>query len=122
MTPKRNYPMKPIINSTELIAACGLYCGACKKYLKDKCPGCTKNRTATWCKIRQCCRNNGYKTCAECDMNISKCKYHKTFINKLYSFIFNSDRPACIRYIRRNGEKAYAERMTWEEQMSIRRR
>lgn len=122
MYSKPHFSMKPIINSTELIAACGLYCGACKKYQKDKCPGCRKNRTATWCHIRRCCWKNGYNTCAECEVDASKCKYHNTFMGKLCSIIFNSDRPACIRYIRKNGEEAYAERMSWEELMTIRRR
>jgi hypothetical protein len=43
-------------------------------------------------------------------------------MGKLCSIIFNSDRPACIRYIQKSGEEAYAERMSWEELMTIRRR
>lgn len=41
---------KTITASTDHIAACGLYCGACRKYLNDKCPGCRQNDRATWCK------------------------------------------------------------------------
>jgi phage FluMu protein Com len=38
--------MKQIVSSPELIALCGLYCGACKAYLSDKCPGCRENNKA----------------------------------------------------------------------------
>ncbi len=30
--------MKEIVQNTDLIAYCGLYCGACKSYLMEKCP------------------------------------------------------------------------------------
>lgn len=46
--------MKNIESDKELIAACGLYCGACRKYLAEKCPGCRLNEKAAWCKIRSC--------------------------------------------------------------------
>jgi hypothetical protein len=26
------------LNNPQLIAACGLYCGTCSKYVKEKCP------------------------------------------------------------------------------------
>ena len=32
--------MKNIKADKAMIAVCGLYCGACRKYLMDKCPGC----------------------------------------------------------------------------------
>ena len=37
----------------KMVAACGLYCGACKKYRMGKCSGCHKNKKASWCKIRK---------------------------------------------------------------------
>lgn len=110
------------INSPELIAACGLYCGACRKYKKGKCRGCAENEEATWCKIRKCCLKNGFHTCAECNTDVKECKHHNTFINKLVSTMFNSDRAACIRYIRNNGEVRFAEKMSWDEQMTFRKR
>lgn len=51
---------KTITASVERIAACGLYCGACRKYLKGKCLGCRQNDKAAWCKIRQCCQAKGF--------------------------------------------------------------
>ena len=32
------------------VAACGLYCGACRKFVKGQCPGCWENKKADWCK------------------------------------------------------------------------
>ena len=58
--------MKEITINPQQIAACGLYCGACKKFL-------------------------------------------------------NSDRAACIRYIRENGEDAFAEKMAKDQQMTMKR-
>lgn len=94
------------------IGACGLYCGACRKYAGGKCPGCRDNENASWCKIRKCCQEKGFHTCAECDKDVKECKIHNNFIGKVFALIFRSDRAACIRNIRENGEQAYAEEMT----------
>ena len=32
--------------SAEHVAACGLYCGACRKFVKGQCPGCKANTKA----------------------------------------------------------------------------
>ena len=47
--------MPAIQVNTDLVAHCGLYCGACKSYLNGKCKGCHENSKAAWCKIRSCC-------------------------------------------------------------------
>jgi len=117
-----------ITNSTELIGACGLYCGACRKYRKGRCPGCASQADSVlekWpqrCRIRRCCREQAFHTCAECDTDVTVCRHHNTFVNRLVSTMFNSDRAACIRYIRKNGEERYATKMSWEEQMTFRKR
>lgn len=121
------------INSTELIAACGLYCGACRKYKRGKCQGCSPQADGTaehrstdnWlhkCRIRRCVQEKAYHTCAECETDVKECKHHNTFINRLVSMMFNSDRAACIRYIKHNGEERYAEKMSWNEQMTFRKK
>lgn len=57
----------PVIQiDTELVARCGLYCGACKSFLAGKCKGCRENSKATWCKVRACCGEKQIKSCAEC--------------------------------------------------------
>ena len=50
--------MKEIVTDTGLIAYCGLYCGACGRYRKDRCPGCHENEKAAWCRVRTCCRES----------------------------------------------------------------
>lgn len=103
--------MKNIEIDEQLIAACGLYCGACRKYLVEKCPGCHRNEKATWCKIRTCVVNHDFCTCAECDKNVVECKTYSNLIGRIFAFLFKSDRPACIRYIREHGERAFADEM-----------
>ena len=113
--------MKAIQTDKQTIAACGLYCGACRKYRTDKCPGCHKNEKASWCKVRQCCMEQGFRTCAECNKDVRTCHHYNNFISKVFAFIFRSDRPACIRYIREHGEQAYAEEMTRRGQQTMKR-
>lgn len=104
--------MKNIESDRQLIAACGLYCGACRKYLAEKCPGCRLNEKAAWCKIRTCVLRNGFRSCAECSKDVTDCKTYSNLIGKIFAFVFRSDRPACIRYIREHGEEAFADEMT----------
>lgn len=105
----------------ELIAYCGLYCGACRKYVAGKCLGCRKNEKAQWCKIRICCMNNHYSSCADCKMNPHDCKKFNNFFSKLFALIFKSDREACVRRIRAIGEDKYAQEMIEKGQMTIKR-
>ena len=113
--------MKEITVDINMIAACGLYCGACKKYRMGKCLGCHENEKASWCKIRKCCMEKGIHTCAECQMDVKNCRIHNNLIGKFFAFVFRSDRPACIRYIRENGEQAFAEEMTKRGEQTMRK-
>lgn len=112
---------KEIKTDKELIAYCGLYCGACSKFIKGICPGCRKNYKATWCRIRICCNNNNYHTCAECQMNTHDCKKFNNFFSKLFAFIFKSDRDACIRRINNIGEDNYTKEMSDKGIMTIKK-
>ena len=114
--------MKRITNDPQHIAACGLYCGACRKFLNGKCPGCKENEKASWCKIRKCCRERGIHTCAECDKDVKECKIHNNLVGKLFAFLFSSDRTACIHYIKEHGEDAFAKTMADKKQMTIKKR
>ena len=118
---KEEIIMKEITVDTKKIAACGLYCGACKKNRMGKCPGCHENEKASWCKIRKCCMEKGFHTCAECEMDVKDCRLHNNLIGKFFAFVFRSDRPACIRYIRENGEQAFAEEMTKRGEQTMRK-
>lgn len=113
--------MKEITVDTKMIAACGLYCGGCKKYRMGKCPGCHKNEKASWCKIRKCCQRKGFHSCAECEMDVKLCSLHNNLIGKFFAFVFRSDRPACIQYIREHGEQSFAEEMTRRGEQTMRK-
>jgi len=115
--------LKKIVADKNLIAYCGLYCGACKKYLKGRCSGCHQNEGATWCKVRNCCIENSYLSCADCKefSNQSKCKMFNNFISKVFALIFRSDRQACIDLIKEKGYEHYAQKMISTEEMVIKR-
>lgn len=114
--------MKEIKSDKELIAYCGLYCGACKKYLSEKCPGCKKNEKASWCKPRKCCAENNYSSCADCTkMAIDDCKEFNSFIAKMFSIIFRSNRKACISKIKDIGYDSFANEMATNKIVTIKR-
>lgn len=105
------------------IAFCGLYCNQCQKFKNNKCPGCAKNTKATWCQIRTCNINNNFKNCAFCTQpGPEKCKLFNNKIGKVFGLLFNSDRHACIKLIRKNGYEQYASIMELNKQMTIKRR
>lgn len=94
--------------SEKLVAACGLYCGACPRYLQRKCPGCAKYDKATWCKVRSCCAEHGYISCADCTiMPLAECKKFNSFMAKIFGLIFKSDRKGCIARIREAGYEQF---------------
>jgi len=116
--------MREVVANKELIACCGLYCGACKKYLAEKCPGCAGNTRATWCKTRDCCAEHHFSTCAECTLfkDPRDCKKVHNAFSMVFSVLFNSNRPACIECIRAEGPEAYAKKMADRRAMTLPRR
>jgi hypothetical protein len=114
---------KQITNEVKLIAFCGLYCAACGKYLNGKCKGCPENEKATWCAVRTCCKNNNYKSCADCKefSNAMDCKKYNNFMSKVFGFIFRSDRNACIEMIKKEGYENFAKYMTENRLQSMKR-
>jgi hypothetical protein len=111
--------MNTIKNDVKLIAYCGLYCGACGKFINGKCPGCAENAKATWCGNRNCCIKNGYASCADCKeyKDVMQCKNYNSFMAKVFGFIFKSDRAACISLIkekRYEGFSAYMSEKGWQ--------
>ena len=116
--------MKTIVADTNLIAACGLYCGACKRYLNEKCPGCRENvKAAKWCKPRTCCLEKRYQSCADCKQYslVMECKDYNNFIAKIFGFIFRSNRKACIDMIKDKGYEGFAEYMAEQRLQSLKR-
>ena len=105
--------MREIVADVKQVGCCGLYCGACGAYLKEKCAGCHESKKRDWCSIKACCAQKGFWTCAECDQHEDPCECDKAqcLISKIIGFFTKSDRPACVRQIRETVLKAYATKM-----------
>ncbi|HOP31652.1 MAG TPA: DUF3795 domain-containing protein [Spirochaetota bacterium] len=114
---------KEIKINTDNVAYCGLYCEACGKYQKGKCPGCAGNEKATWCGIRKCCITNNFKSCAECKTytDLHECKDFHNPISRVIGFVFRADRFGCIDYIKKNGYDNFAKHMAEQGRMSMKR-
>lgn len=109
--------------NSALVACCGLYCGNCKRYTNGKCPGCRENEKASWCKARKCCIENGYRSCADCMTSKPEdCPKFSNWVSSVFEFVFRSDRPASIRYIREYGPENYAARMCASKQMVFKKK
>lgn len=115
--------MKEVVANTYLVAYCGLYCGACKRYLTGSCPGCHENSKASWCKIRSCNIEKGYNSCADCKefANPMECRKFNNFMSKIFALIFKSDRAACIEKIKATGMEEFARFMAENRLQSIRK-
>lgn len=114
---------KTIRADKELIAYCGLYCGACPRFIKGKCAGCRESEKLSWCKIRDCNRDHGYHDCSDCtQMDFSDCKLNHNLMASFFGLIFNSDRDACVAKIREVGKEGYAGYMAENGKMSFKRR
>lgn len=115
--------MQDVTMNTELVACCGLYCGACKSYLHSKCRGCRENAKAAWCKVRSCCLEQQITTCAECSAfpNTTACNRYNNFISRLFGWVFDSDRAACIAQIKRIGLGGHAKAMAETKARTIKR-
>jgi hypothetical protein len=115
--------MRDVVADTGLVAYCGLYCGACGAYLKEKCPGCHKNVKAGWCKIRACCMGKNIASCAACNefKDQKECKKFNNIVSKLFAIVFKSDRPACIAQIKTLGLEGHAKKMAELKKQTIKR-
>lgn len=103
----------PIATNPELVAACGLYCAACRSFRKGRCAGCRENQKATWCKVRLCCKEHERASCAACTEHADPvaCGIHNNLISKVIGVVLNSDRRACVMRIRELGPGAFASMM-----------
>ncbi len=108
--------------NVQLVSKCGLYCANCKMATNGKCGGCEANEKASWCKVRACCIENGYGSCADCTTtNPHECKKFSNFISSFFEFFFRSDRKASIDFIRENGRESFIHIMIDQKQMAIRK-
>ncbi len=78
-----------IKNDSQLIAYCGLYCGACGKYLKGKCPSCKQIQGKHWCNIRTCNIDQQFSSCVDCSLETpNACRKFNNPISKIFALIF----------------------------------
>jgi hypothetical protein len=115
--------MKAAVLDPALVARCGLYCGACRSYRRGRCPGCRENEKAGWCKIRACCAEHGYTTCADCRefTNPNDCGKFNNVFAKVFALVLRSDRAACVAQIRELGLEGHARAMAAGGRQTIRR-
>lgn len=118
-----DFEMPETLAKPELVAYCGLYCGACRSYTKGKCAGCHENAKASWCTVRSCCIENGFSSCADCRAHSDPngCMKFNNFMSRLFGFVFKSDRAACIEQIRQSGISGHAEIMAGKNIHTIKR-
>lgn len=98
-----------------LVSYCGFYCGACPTFLKGKCEGCKGNNTKCAvgykaCKVRPCCIENNYSSCAECNKyeSVKNCKIYNPVLINLFQFLLKSSRRKGIEMIKDKGEEEFA--------------
>jgi len=110
---------KQIDKDEKLIAYCGLYCGACPTYIKGKCEGCRGDSSKCavlykQCKVRPCCADNGFFTCADCTIYAStkECKKYNPLLLKIASWVESSDRSKAIEMIKAKGRADFLTFMT----------
>ena len=115
--------MKEIIIDQEFVSYCGLYCGACKNYLKEKCPGCRTDGKYKKCKMRPCCLENNYRSCADCTEfgNVKDCNKYTNSLWNFLEFLFRTNRTACIDFIRKNGYEQFARYMAENKLITFKR-
>ena len=104
------------LNKTKLIAPCGMNCGICYAYLRDKnkCPGCRFLITEmpisiARCKIRNCdyVKSEEVKFCFKCPDY--PCKNLKN-LDKRYRTKYNMSEIENLEYIKKNGVRKFVEK------------
>ena len=103
------------------IAACGRFCGACPKYIKKKCVGCTKRESDGLCKVRSCAVEHHCANCAECVYfdYVEKCKVFNSARMKLRAKLSGDDFHASVERLRAIGEMKYSVEMQVKKARAI---
>jgi hypothetical protein len=112
---------KEIVQNISLIAACGLYCGACGSYTKGRCPGCKENTKASWCKVRSCCIEKSIDNCSQCTEyeNPQDCGKYNSLISNLIGFVTGTKRSLNIEAIKQKGSEGFVAFMSEKKWQSI---
>lgn len=112
--------------NTNLVSYCGFYCGACPALKKGKCEGCKGNSTKCAigykaCKVRPCCLENNYSSCADCKKydSVKDCKTYNPFLINSLQFLLKSSRRKGIEMIKEKGEVEFVKFMTQKGWVTI---
>jgi hypothetical protein len=114
MTTDPQNQSEPTTDNESFIAYCGLYCKACPSFTSGKCDGCRGDSTKCavlykQCKVRPCCRENGFFTCADCTIypSVKECKKYNPLLLKIAAWVESSDRSKAIDMIQTKGRAAF---------------
>ena len=123
MTDKNQNRNESVAGNEQFIAYCGLYCKECSLFTSGKCEGCRGNspKCATGyksCKVKPCCVDNGFFTCADCTIyaSVKECKKYNPLLLKVASWMQSSSRSKGIEMIKEKGNAefvAYMEDRNW---------
>ena len=117
---------KQLLADEKLISYCGFYCGACPKYQKGQCsgckgdaPDCAKGYSA--CKVRPCCLDNGYSSCADCQKyeSVRECKDYNPLMIRFGQFVSRTNRRKGIEMIREKGTTEFLNFMIDKEWVTV---
>jgi hypothetical protein len=102
-----------IKKDSKLVSYCGLYCGACKKYINELCKGCKEKETPEWCKVKPCNESKKTDSCSECNEvnNYKNCTKLYPLSYKFGEFIAGMSREAGLNMIKNKGKIKFAEFM-----------
>lgn len=105
-----------------LIAFCGLYCGACPRFMNGKCKGC-KEYKASWCKVKPCNIENNYTSCADCRQfgDLSDCRKYNPIFVRFFEFLSRSSRKDTVRLLKEKGRLDFAEYMAENRLVSVKK-
>lgn len=109
---------------SELVSPCGRFCGACEKFKTHSCSGCIQTSKRDRCKVRACVIKRRIQTCASCDeyKNTADCPKLNSFMSKVASHLFNSDKNASLSRIKKVGPLKYAREMHFKNKTAIEKR
>jgi hypothetical protein len=97
--------------SIEEIGCCGAYCGTCNIRKENRCQGCklgysnqTRDISRAKCKMKVCCIQKRFSSCADCD-DYDSCDTIQGFHNK-GGYKYKKYKEA-INFIRTNGYEEF---------------
>jgi len=112
--------------NTDLVSYCGFYCGACPTFIEGKCKGCKGDSPKCAvgykaCKVRPCCIENQYSSCAECKKygSVRDCKLYNPIMIRFGQFITRTNRRKGIEMIKEKGEVEFANFMSDKNWVTI---